>query len=225
MSESDDDLQDGRYNNDHEHYDGQQGQRHRRGGLKGSSAAAAAAAADAHSADRLNSRLQLENRVNQPASSSRSVRSPKFVIPRPSIIALTGIPTPVTPSLRQQLRQHSAPRPASAPARGRGGRKDVGDDNSDVVRSRALPSRLATATAAATAAARHAAENVEVKSDQPRKQSSSSLNHVANTSLHYGVMTPKDLPSMLYKDAEFRTLRRQLLGVQQELILEQSATP
>jgi hypothetical protein len=229
LPESDEDVQDDRPHSDPSYHDEQ---RHRRGGLRGSTAVAAVAAADAHSANRLHSRLQHENQVNQVQSSSRSVRSPNFFIPRPSVVVSSGNPAPVTPSLRHQLRQHSAPRPASAPVRSRGGIKEAGGENKDikagsVVRSRALPSRIAGATAVATAAARQAAEDLAVESDQPRKknQVSSSVKHMpAALPQNTGIAT-KDLPSMLYKDAEFRTLRRQLLGVQQELIMEQSATP
>ena len=229
LPESDDDVQDYTQDNDHYNYDDQQEQHHRRGGLKGS---AVVATAKSRSVSRLNSILQNEN---QALYSSNSVRSPNFCVPRPSVNASSGNRAPDTPSLRQQLRQRDFPRPASAPARGRVGRQHAADGMRDatadpIVRSRALPSKIAGATTVAIAAARKAAEDLvaeRVDSDQPRKkqQASSSLKQNPVALSHNGSNVIKDLPSMLYKDAEFRTLRRQLLGVQQELILEQSATP
>ncbi len=229
LPESDDDVQDYTQDNYHHNYDDQQAQHHRRGGLKGS---AVVATAKSRSVSRLNSILQNEN---QALYSSNSVRSPNFCVPRPSVNASSGNRAPDTPSLRQQLRQRGFSRPASAPARGSVGRQHAADGMRDatadpIVRSRALPSKIAGATTVAIAAARKAAEDLvtdRVDSDQPRKkqQASSSLKQIPVALSHNGSSVTKDLPSMLYKDAEFRTLRRQLLGVQQELILEQSATP
>jgi hypothetical protein len=232
LPESDDDVQDYTQDNDHYNYDDQQEQHHRRGGLKGSAVVTTANSANARSVSRLNSIQQNEN---QALYTSNSVRSPKFFVPRPSVFASSGNRAPDTPSLRQQLRQRDFPRPASAPARGRVGRQHAADEIRDatanpIVRSRALPSKIAGATTVAIAAARKAAEDLvadRFDSDQPRKkqQASSSLKQNPVALSHNGSNVIKDLPSMLYKDAEFRTLRRQLLGVQQELILEQSATP
>jgi hypothetical protein len=228
LPESDDDVHNGSHNSDYENIPHKQEQPRRRGAVKGSAANAAIAAADGHSSARLSARLQHENEYNQASSSSHSARTPKFVYPRPSLAASIGNQTPVTPSLRQQLRQNSAPRPASAPARGRGEavNSSNGAANGATIRSRALPSRMANAAVMAAAAARQAAEE-SAESDQQRKkqQDSSSLRRAATPLSHNSSNGNKNLPSLLYKDAEFRALRRQLLGVQQELIMEQSATP
>ena len=228
LPESDDDFQNGSDNDNHDHHDGQ---RYRRGGVRGSTVVAAAAASDEHSAVRLNARLQHENQANQAVPSSRSIRTPKLFNPRPSLVVARGNPAPVTPSLKQQLKYHSAPRPASAPARGREARDEAPNESSVVtsgatVRSRALPSRISSATAVATAASMQAAE-ILAANDQKleRQRVPSSLQHILSTPSHSSSNGNQNLPSMLYKDAEFRTLRRQLLGVQQELIMEQSATP
>jgi hypothetical protein len=228
LPESDDDFQNGSDNDNHDHRDDMQEQRYRRGGVRGSTVVAAVSASDEHSVLRLNARLQHEKSANQAAPSSRSIRTPKFFNPRPSLVVARGNPAPVTPSLKQQLRHHSAPRPSSAPARGKEARDEAFNESSAgvTVRSRALPSRISNATAVALAASMQTAETFAANDQKlERKRIPSSLQHIPSTPSQNSSNSNQNLQSLLYKDAEFRTLRRQLLGVQQELIMEQSATP
>lgn len=225
---TDDDARNDGHNSDRDSLYPRQEQQRRRGAVRGSTANAAAAAADGYSAVRLSARLQHENDANQPSSSSHSVRTPKFVYPRPSIAASIGSAASATPSLRQHTTRPGALRPASAPARARPEASDStsGATDGGATRARALPSRVAAATAIAAAAARQVAEE-SAEGDQQRKkqQESSSFKRTSTPLSHNSSNVNKNLPSLLYKDAEFRALRRQLLGVQQELIMEQSSTP
>lgn len=178
---------------------------------------------------RCEQRPQFNYDINQPSSSSHFVRTPKFVYPRPSLAVSIGSGGATTPSLRQQTRRPGALRPASAPARARSDASNSTSGAADgtATRARALPSRVAAATAIAAAAAKLVAEE-SAESDQHRKkqQESSSFKRTSTPlSQNSSNVNNKNLPSLLHKDAEFRALRRQLLGVQQELIMEQSATP
>ncbi len=224
LPESDDDGRNESRNVENENLHHRQVQQHRRGPVQ----AFAASSADGYSSVRLNARSRHENEANQASSSSHPVQTPKVAHSRSSVAAAISDQTPVTPSLRQQLRQHSASRPASAPARGRGEVVNATVGAADVasIRSRALPSRVANATAIAAAAARQTAEEA-AESDQRHKkqQDPTSLKRASSSQSRSNSGGNKNLPTLLYKDAEFRTLRRQLLGVQQELIMEQSATP